>query len=448
MNMKFFNILHFSDLHFGQQNMQKYAKYKLDFDNYFIIFKEKIESIINEEKNTLLVILTGDLGSRGKIVVNKYLNEFLEIFSQNEIPILTCLGNHDLIQDKITLNEQFNEYVSKIRAIQKVLGCNEGNSNYIYKLSKNFSMNQASYIYVNDMKALFISVNSCKNIEKEFIGMDIRGKKLYDQDKLDVAFLSARDLVEIREEIKETIGDDKFSEAYKFLLCHHTVMNNKYEKELILNFLNDNNLRIIFSGHIHEYRLNKNLKLNLNNFIAGSPFVIPEERSKDNEFKTSDLQFSQYKIDAENKTIYPYVYEYRDKKWVVNKKNGDKVGFTNETYKNVLNLFRLINDIYPDHYQIYEYSSRNFYFDLNSRKLELQLSGITALYEGLATRRKKKLDFLLWEKLTDKYLDEKGIKNEILSISINNLNTSEFYKRIILKAMIYGKEMYETHRIN
>lgn len=444
--MKIFNILHFSDLHFGEQNIQQYAKYKLDFDNYFVITKETIENIIKEDKNISLVIITGDLGSKGEIIESNYLNEFFQIFSNNNIPILTCLGNHDLIRDLITLGEQFTKYELKIRAIKEILGIHNNNPNYIYKLSKNFSNNQASYIYINEMKSLFISLNSCKNIEKECIGKDFNEKDLYDQDKFNVGFLSVRDLVEIQKEIKEIIGNNKYFKADKFLVCHHSIMNNKYERELILNFLNKNNIQTIFSGHLHLYRLSKNVKLNLNNYIAGSPFVKLEERV-DNEFAISNLQFNQYQIAHETKSITPILYEYKGKKWMFETINEDIVRFSNEKYESILNLFKLVNDIYPDHHQIYNESLRRFHINLKAMTLELQLSGITSFYEGMIIKKKKKLDFILWEKLTDKNLADKSIKREFLNQSKKYRDVGDFYRRIIKKAMILGKEMLELHKI-
>ena len=58
---------------------------------------------------------------------------------------------------------------------------------------------------------------------------------------------------------------------------------------------------------------------NINNFVAGSPFVIPEERTK--KFNTASLQFNRYEVNIEDKWITPFMNNLNDNnEWIEKRK--------------------------------------------------------------------------------------------------------------------------------
>lgn len=114
-------VLHFSDLHFGEQNILQFMDRRSLFENFYYNLRRKINEIIDGIGSIKLAIISGDLGSLGHIPRDSDFMKFFELFFLKNIPVLTCPGNHDiyreLIQDGNAVR-QFLQYISKIRALE------------------------------------------------------------------------------------------------------------------------------------------------------------------------------------------------------------------------------------------------------------------------------------------------------------------------------------------
>lgn len=445
--MSIYNILHFSDLHFGEQSIQIKAKFKYDFDNYFRILENTIKDIVNDNISTKLVIISGDIGSKGDIPrQDRYFDIFFEIFSEKKIPIITCLGNHDLIQEEIDKEKQFKIYVDLINSIKIFLGYNTTERSYIYKLSHNFSENQASYIYLKEMNSIFISLNSCKNIELRPI-MDKKGKSVknkdsniqYMQEFLNVGILTIEDLEGLISEIKSEVGEKNYNKSIKFLICHHNIIEK--ESLIILKFLKKNNIRIIFSGHEHQYFcLPDKHKLKLINFIAGSPFLKTEERSKNIDFLTYPLQFVRYQLNFNLNTISSYVYEY-NAEWNCHIED-EYIPLDLNEYKMTNYIFHHLNEIFSYDKTLFNDFESLFNLDLKSNEIWLLAIGIASLKEAGKTKGYN-LQFNDWENETIEMLKSVEVRNKLLNSSENKDRIIEFDEKLTYITMFLAKNEYE-----
>ncbi|MFX0075510.1 MAG: metallophosphoesterase family protein, partial [Candidatus Hermodarchaeota archaeon] len=239
MNKKF-SILHFSDLHFGELSVQQMGKYKTSFDDFFYYFLKKVQGII-DDKSTDLVIISGDLTSRGKKkdLHNHFLMKFLDVFIENKVPIITCNGNHDLSREKIELGGQFDFYQEFI---------NENKDRFQCELSKHFDINQISYVFLDSLNCLFFSINSCRNIENRFLDSK---NEIHDKDYTDVGIFSAKELDLFLEEIRDKFGN-RYHSMNIFLVSHHP-MRRFSESIYSIKCLSERNISIVFSGHEHNY---------------------------------------------------------------------------------------------------------------------------------------------------------------------------------------------------
>ena len=265
-----FNILHFSDLHFGDYNIEDKGRYKFTFDNYFNLFTNFLdELLVTNESPTKLVIISGDFFTKGVAVKSKYFYDFFKFFSNKGIPILTCLGNHDIVRSDIEIMNQFSHYNDFINSIRDLIGINKINEPYLYRTSKKFEENQASYVYLNKYNSIFFTLNSCKNIEEKKISKkngDIKLKREY----LNIGLLKVLDINNVLNEIRIEVGDEIFNNSLKFLICHHIVVKNGVNQP-VLNQLKKKGIKIIFSGHKHEYLcLRDPFGLDIFNYCTGS----------------------------------------------------------------------------------------------------------------------------------------------------------------------------------
>ena len=107
---------------------------------------------------------------------NNYLKLLLKIFIDNKIPICISNGNHDLDREAIIKNRQFEAYTKFVKKNKK---------KFQIQLSKKFKVNQACYYYLKEYNSLFISTNSCKNIEKKLIDDELpRIIDFFNSDKI------------------------------------------------------------------------------------------------------------------------------------------------------------------------------------------------------------------------------------------------------------------------
>ncbi|MEJ2249471.1 MAG: metallophosphoesterase [Candidatus Lokiarchaeota archaeon] len=306
------SILHFSDIHFGDDSAQVDETRKGDFSNLFANFKLKLNKII-EKEDINLILITGDISSKsslfpkkklsladkiGKIIRRKredsftsiklpeYLEEFIEIFSLKRIPILITIGNHDLIRKS---NDRKRFYLLIYELLEDRLHV---------KKSKNFQENLINYYHLKEDKILFFSVDTTFSLSE-------RGN--WEDANIDLA--------RIDNFFKEMNNQGYYDiENYLiFLITHHSLGDIPNNKSVLIG-LAERNIKIVFSGHIHDRKKDlidiPDSKYNLLNYIAGSPLISKKKREEGYGWNLKSLQFNHYKIylDGSSK-LQAYYYE-------------------------------------------------------------------------------------------------------------------------------------------
>lgn len=306
-----YNIIHISDLHFGDNSIAKESDFRTSFQDFYSLLKDTIKKVISEYL-IKLVMISGDITSKGKVddLHNEYLKDFLQIFFENKIPICIANGNHDLNRDSIESNSQFDDFIKFMKKNEK---------KFNIKLSKNFKENQASFEYLREYNSIFITINSCKNIEKRFIDEEIKKfnvidiNKYLDKKYLDVGVLSRKDLSELIKELEKIYDRRVFDYMNKFLICHHPLENLVKDKKSI-NFLEENKINLIFSGHKHDYYYWSNQVIQ--NVGAGSLLADINSRKDFISLNQIPIQFNIYQINLSKETITPIVFFYnKNCKW-------------------------------------------------------------------------------------------------------------------------------------
>ncbi len=306
-----YSIIHISDLHFGVKSIANESTFRTSFTEFYSLLKDTIKKVISEY-SIKLVMISGDITSKGKVVDlhNEHLKDFLHIFIENKIPICIANGNHDLNRDSIESNSQFNDFINFMKKNKK---------KFKTKLSKNFKENQASFEYLKEYNSIFIAINSCKNIEKRYIDEEIKDlnvkdiNKYLDKQFLDVGVLLRKDLSELIKELERIYGQRVFECMNKFLICHHP-LENLAQNKISINFLEENRINLIFSGHKHDYYYWSNQVIQ--NIGVGS--LLADIKSRKDIFSLNEIpvQFNIYKINLSKETITPIVFFYnKNRKW-------------------------------------------------------------------------------------------------------------------------------------
>ena len=255
------------------------------------------------------------------------------MFNKNNIPILTSNGNHDLDRNLISNEKQFNIYIDFIYNNLAILNC---------ELSSKFQSDQSSYIYLKEENCLFISINSCVNIENKNL-YDEKGHKtnLLDESYQIVGIPSIENLNTFLEEIKAKIGK-KYDYTNKFLICHHPMRDFEKSERVIYYFI-ENRFLIIFSGHIHTYDMQK--RENLLNFVAGSVAVNVRQRFNPASLAEYPKQFNLYKVIESDGKIVSYNYFELYAHWEYNEKHSNYIQYTNyHTLDNWCEKYKLSNE--------------------------------------------------------------------------------------------------------
>lgn len=417
-------ILHFSDLHFGEHSLLEVSKFKHQFSNYFELIKSRLEDLI-DKNNVELAIISGDFTSKGKKLKNSNFAKFLKIISDKKIPTITCVGNHDLIEVEIDKDKQFKIYVKIIKKHKQLLGIDTSNEKIEYKLSENFNINQASYIYFKDYNSVFYSLNSCKNIEIVSIKNISTNEITKEQTFRNIGFLTLKDLEDFFEEIEKKIGGEIFKKSLKFLICHHGF--NYGNSAIIMNKLKEIRNRFVFSGHEHNYKnIEDQYNLKLKNFVAGSLFVIPEERTKNLDFITYDLQFNRYEINTLESTLSCFLNKYEEGKWneYTMEENLQLDIYNFEKIDNGFHYANEYGDVFCDQEMISNFEER-YNINLDSLITELEEIGCSAFdavgnpfefkkwfvnIEEILKSKLFYLKFLKWDnKNRDFYKDENNL---------------------------------------
>ena len=239
-------ILHISDFHFGNSSIKQDTIYPTIPDDFLYKTQKFMKTQLELPD---LIIFTGDLISKGKIADLKspIILDFLKYFTLNNIPILVCNGNHDLVEDNIVNKTQFIDFNNFIMLHHKEFGIN---------ISENFYENQASFIDFPLYNVLFISLNSCHNI--------ITNKM---QDFKKPATISYKLTDEFFNELKKKIK--YFFYRNKFVIIHHSLEKLKEHIDSI-KILKENNVKVVFAGDSHKF---SNTKYDgINGITAGTLF--------------------------------------------------------------------------------------------------------------------------------------------------------------------------------
>ena len=319
-----FNILHFSDLHFGKNSLLSDSKGIEVFDDFFLKTKELFTNIINDMK-IKAVVLTGDISSRGekKHYGDRYMDDLLRIFSDKKIPIIICNGNHDLDRDLINKKKQFSFFFEFISTKIDLLNID---------LFEKFNENQAMYLFLKEFNTLFIALNSCKYIEEKLIDEKIKEKiqdknelNIYlNQENLNFGRIKRSDVENCFNELENTFGKKRLKYMNKILICHHGLEFLQKSKDSI-DFIVEKGFKLILSGHIHEYKkqfYNKKIM----GLVSGSFLSNKDSRSDSINLDVHKLQFNTYKIDVTNGKIIPNVYSFEyTKGWNYEEKQDESI---------------------------------------------------------------------------------------------------------------------------
>lgn len=285
-NIKDFSILHFSDLHFGEYSIQNDEKRPGDFKNYFTRFQTKVNYIIKNEIVNL-VIISGDFCSKNLFFITKsgkkklkrrnslelpiYLKKFLDIFKTENIPIVICIGNHD-IKRNIKKNEDRTTIYKELKELIK----DYMNSDF----SVNFDQNLINYKLYKREGILAFSIDTTFSLR---------------DNNMDDPSIDLRGIEEFFDEL-ESIGL-KYSSFKKILVCHHP-MREIHDFEDIQPYLIKKNIELILSGHFHQRYVDILHVIGTNklflNLIAGSPFLNLNKRKEGQLWNPVNSQFNYY----------------------------------------------------------------------------------------------------------------------------------------------------------
>ncbi|MBY9005636.1 MAG: metallophosphoesterase [Candidatus Lokiarchaeota archaeon] len=295
--MSFFNVLHFSDLHFGRGSQ---IKNMTNIDLFFKNFKDWINKFQNfDEKKTSLVIMSGDFGSYGESTNDIYLKKFLKIFNDINIPIIPCNGNHDIrLYNDRKERLEVHPFVSLINNYKDFFNCQ-----YIGNINNDFKKYLACYYVLEDINSIFISINSSEDTEYISLGNNVWF--------LDDKKFIGKNIDTILQEIENHSGL-KLIDLNKFVICHHPI--NYINNLKLVNTLKNHNIEVVFSGHIHQY--NFTITKQIKNFIAGS-FLVNAKSRKDIYNEDRRFQFNRYFFDFNTNSIKSFVnYHLQEDKWI------------------------------------------------------------------------------------------------------------------------------------
>ena len=264
-------IIHLSDLHIGRSNND---------ENAGILFK-RIDEKYSDEKDNIVIIITGDLVNDGERRQYEHTARLLSILRNKKYKVLTCPGNHDY--GKSGLNAR--------------------------------SINIDNYAKYLDLDINFPVVNKINNCH--FIALDSMDDERDGADRFgaegEIGQLQLMELNFILENIKENSPDDKII----LYLHHHPFFYGIFGllrlkdadelKEIIKNKVN-----ILLFGHKHiEKRFNDNTNKNSNkenkykiNVILASKKTTDIEKGKLKDTIDKPV-FRFYEIDADNYNANP-----------------------------------------------------------------------------------------------------------------------------------------------
>ncbi len=288
-------ILHISDFHFGNRSIKQDTIYST-IPGDFLYKTQKFMKKQLELPD--IVIFTGDLILKGKTVDLKspIILDFLKYFTHNNIPILICNGNHDLVEDNIANKSQFLDFNNFIKKNHKEFGIN---------ISKKFYENQASYIDFPRYNVLFISLNSCHNI--------ITNKE---QDFKKPATISYKLTDEFFNELKKKVK--YFFYRNKFVIIHHPLEKLKEHIDSI-KILKENDVKVVFAGDSHKF---SNTKYDgIKGITSGTLFGSNSIKWDKLNLIMQPNQFNYYNLDNEKDCIEisQFIVDNESSNWILNK---------------------------------------------------------------------------------------------------------------------------------
>ena len=288
-------ILHISDFHFGNSSIKQDTIYPTIPDDFLYKTQKFMKTQLELPD---LVIFTGDLISKGKTANLKspIILDFLKYFTHNNIPILVCNGNHDLVEGNIMTKTQFIDFNNFIMQHHKEFGIN---------ISENFNENQASYIDFPRYNILFISLNSCHNI--------ITNK---DQDFKKLATITYKLTDEFFNELKKKVK--YFFYRNKFVIIHHPLEKLKKHIDSI-KILKENNVKVVFAGDSHKF---SNTKYDgINGITAGTLFGSNSIKWDQLNLIMHPNQFNYYNLDHDKDCIKisQFIVDNESSNWILKK---------------------------------------------------------------------------------------------------------------------------------
>ncbi len=276
-------VLHFSDIQTGftslhQDKLHTDTQKQLDevFEDVIADFHDIIDTI-QQFKPIELVLISGDLGSTGKVDEYEELKRVLSFFHKLDFPVLMVPGNHEVNWDETKEGHdelKFKNFQSYLKEFTQ----NETRVQYNYE-------EDFCYFRLPGTKFLFIGINSSKKIDHE-----------HRED----AFVSITYLRRIKELIKQETSD-LLSNLKNIIVCHHDAPTLIRCNQRLKQFFNSNVCFLILSGHIHQTNIYPFDDFKFKNICVGSLLTSLKERTTHP--RGSDpvpRQFNLYSIQGEN----------------------------------------------------------------------------------------------------------------------------------------------------
>lgn len=424
-------ILHISDLHFGKDSILADAFGLEVFDDFLSLMEDTFEIILKEEEVHALII-SGDILSKGEKADynNEFLRKIIGFFAEKKIPVIISCGNHDLEREFIESNKQFDSFVTFIQNNTKQLNT---------KLFKNFTTNQAMYVYIEECNTFIISFNSCKHIKLELIDESLKEKynqedlmKFYRKDYLDVGMIKHRDIKDCFNELRSLYGNNIVKYSNKIVVSHHS-LNSLEESSISIKKLNEENVKLIISGHIHHAKRMLHKEGEIINYSAGSLLSKKDSRSDNKNLIVNPPQFNYYNINLNSNEIIAFTYKYSDKKeWIKQIESKNSISLISSyNATNWLKKFNCepLNNYFKEEGIIRVYDAESSIFDyylLNKKGI------ITNCWIIKNSDTQEKADMITkW--IGNRYVDIMGNKVNIIIINITIKYGLQFPEQLLIE---------------
>jgi predicted phosphodiesterase len=298
--------LHLSDIHF-------------DYTNYdTAILRDKLLDVLISEKPFDFALITGDCffkGRQGQPIngedIVSYLKKLYKTCGFDKKRIYICMGNHDIdletdkarvsAIDKIIAQKKYPYTINKEDAalLRKSNGVSLFSNFYRIITSRSYNYDNSASLFVlnkKQLKARIISINTC---------LLYNGQNLLENEQPYLTIL-----------LDELPKINKNDEHLNMVIMHHgTEYLEEENNKRFQQWLEDNNIDIVFCGHAHRVglkTLDEHTERDIKQFVSGNVSINQDEKQAIPSFFICDKDDTTSKI-----TIKLYIYSSESGEWVV-----------------------------------------------------------------------------------------------------------------------------------